>query len=153
MSKTYSIKEFTAALNKMSDNVRGDTLKKAAKAGALVIETAAKVSMATGRHSGVVYGGHQASAAGETPAVDTGVLINSINTWVEDESSDSVTMGIGSGIVYAARLEFGFMETDSLGRKYNMQPRPYMRPAVDNNAGKIEQAIAVTLKRAIEGAL
>ena len=148
--KTYTIEQFTAALNRMDAEVRGSTLKKAATAGALVIETAAKISMSAASHSGIQYGTHRASAPGETPAVDTGVLVNSISTWVDSQSSDSITMGIGSGIIYAARLEFGFMETDSAGRTYNQQPRPYMRPAVDNNVAKIEQAITVTLKREIE---
>jgi HK97 gp10 family phage protein len=146
----YSISEFADALKKMDDKVRGQTLKRAATAGALVIETAAKISMSATSHTGAQYGGHRASAAGETPSVDTGVLVNSISTWTESQSNDSITMGIGSGIVYAARLEFGFMETDSLGRKYNMQPRPYMRPAVDNNVDKINQTISTILKRDIE---
>ena len=149
--KKYSIKQFSAALEKMDAEVRGKTLKRAATAGALVIETAAKISMSAASHSGIQYGGHRASAAGETPAVDTGVLVNSISTWVDSQNAEQITMGIGSGVVYAARLEFGFMETDSLGRNYNQQPRPYMRPAVDNNEDRIMQAINVTLKRDIEG--
>lgn len=148
--KTYSIAQFSDALNKMGAEVRGKTLKRAATAGALVIETAAKVSMSAASHSGIQYGSHRASAPGETPAVDTGILVNSISTWVDSQSSDEITMGIGSGIIYAARLEFGFMETDSLGRNYHQKPRPYMRPAVDNNEDKIMQAISVTLARDIE---
>ena len=151
MSRVYTPAEFADALKKLDDKVRRVTLQRAAKAGALVIETAAKVSMSAASHSGEMYNGHRASAPGETPAVDTGVLVNSISTWTEKQSRDEITMGIGSGIIYAARLEFGFMEIDSLGRQYNQQPRPYMRPAVDNNVNEIEQAITVTLQREIEG--
>jgi HK97 gp10 family phage protein len=149
--KKYTMPQFIDALNRMSNEVKRNTMKRAATAGALVIETAAKVSMSASSHSGIQYGNHRASAAGETPAVDTGVLVNSISTWVDSQNGEQITMGIGSGIVYAARLEFGFMEVDSLGRKYNQEPRPYMRPAVDNNEDKIMQAISTTLKRDIEG--
>ena len=151
MSRVYTPAEFADALNKMSKEVRGTTLRRAATAGALVIETAAKVSMSAASHTGIQYGTHRASADGETPAVDTGVLVHSISTWTEKQSRDEITMGIGSGIIYAARLEFGFMEIDSLGRQYDQQPRPYMRPAVDNNVNEIEKAITVTLQREIEG--
>ena len=34
---------------------------------------------------------------------------------------------VGTSIVYAPRLEFGFQGTDSKGRKIRQQPRPFMR--------------------------
>ena len=155
MSKKYTLTQFADALNRMDAKVRGKTLERAGWAGALVIETAAKISMSAASHTGKIYkrkrGSHQASAPYETPAVDTGVLVNSISTWVEEKDNDRVEMGIGSGIIYAARLEFGFRETDSLGRKYNQAPRPYMRPAVDNNVEKVYDAISERLARDIEG--
>lgn len=36
---------------------------------------------------------------------------------------------VGTDLPYAKRLEFGFMDTDSLGRRYNQAPRPYLLPA------------------------
>jgi len=36
---------------------------------------------------------------------------------------------VGTNVKYARRIEFGFMDTDKLGRKYNQQPQPYLYPA------------------------
>ena len=44
---------------------------------------------------------------------------------------------VRDGVVYGARLEFGFMATDILGRTFNQQPRPTARPAIRDNANKI----------------
>jgi hypothetical protein len=38
---------------------------------------------------------------------------------------------IGTDKPYGRRLEFGFADTDSLGRVYHQAPRPHMGPAVD----------------------
>lgn len=34
-------------------------------------------------------------------------------------------------VVYARRLELGFVGKDRLGRRYNQRPYPYLRPAAD----------------------
>jgi len=71
--------------------------------------------------------------------VKTGTLRRSIHTEVIDSSSTSATARTGTDVVYARRLEFGFVGRDSLGRLYNQAPRPYLRPAFDT---KKAQAIA-----------
>lgn len=48
---------------------------------------------------------------------------------------------IGTNVVYAARIEFGFTDTDSLGRVYDQAEKPYLRPAVENNSEKITKFI------------
>ncbi|MEZ7005671.1 HK97 gp10 family phage protein [Streptomyces sp. AD55] len=37
---------------------------------------------------------------------------------------------IGTDLPYGRRLEFGFVGTDSLGRKYNQPPFPHVQPAL-----------------------
>jgi hypothetical protein len=82
------------------------------------IEAQAKLSMTEPKHGreykrrGRV---HVASAPGEAPAVDTGFLINSIQTDVKSNTEAVVTIAAE----YAELLEF---EKD----------RPFVRPAIDN---------------------
>lgn len=85
------------------------------------IEAEMKIAM-TGPKSGNVYirrgRSHQASAPGEAPAVDTGFLINSIQT---DARETEATITIGAE--YAEGLEFG---TDDIAA------RPFVQPAIDS---------------------
>lgn len=67
----------------------------------------------------------QAMAQNLVP-VDTGNLKNSIQSEVSDTEGVVYT-----NVVYAARIEFGFVGADSLGRVYNQAPQPYMTPAVE----------------------
>lgn len=85
------------------------------------IEADVKVSMAQPKH-GRTYKrkgkNHRASAPGESPAVDSGALVNSIGFMMAEP---------GSGVVftnqeYAPALEYGYAR---------MSPRPYFAPAVD----------------------
>ena len=93
----------------------------AIRKAAFSIEREAKVSIQTGRKSGRVYTRvgrtHQASAPGEAPATDYGVLVNSIQT--KPESAFSFVVGVGAE--YAAGLEFGTTKAAA---------RPFLRPAV-----------------------
>jgi hypothetical protein len=57
----------------------------------------------------------------------------------ELQLGDKYTMN--NGAAYAARMEFGFVGTDSLGRKYNQQPRAFVRSTIDN-AETIAEATA-----------
>lgn len=45
---------------------------------------------------------------------------------------------VGSNVIYARRVELGFVGVDSLGRKYNQKPRPYLRTALEKNRKAIE---------------
>lgn len=61
---------------------------------------------------------HQASAPGEAPAIDSGLLANSIQTAVVSPLLAQVRIGAE----YASYLEFGTRR---------MSPRPYVQPAID----------------------
>jgi|SRR5579859_916844 len=41
------------------------------------------------------------------------------------------------GVPYAWRMEEGFFGTDSLGRTYNQEPKPYILPAIQDNEDQI----------------
>lgn len=82
----------------------------------LDIEGRVKAEMA-GPKSGRWYGGHQASAPGEAPAVDTGTLINSVQTDVQGTEGSVYT-----NQEVAPMLEYGTSR---------MAPRPFFTPAAE----------------------
>lgn len=118
-----------------------EMIVKGSMAGALVLEGAVKVSMQNS-HGGRTYTRgqktHVASAPGQPPAIDYGVLINSIQS-KEDQGGAMVFTNAEA----AVPLEFGTAR---------MQARPFMRPGVENNKEAIINAVAVTVKRLIEEA-
>jgi HK97 gp10 family phage protein len=138
-----SVKVIKNNVKEVLDAMSGDRLGRAVMAGGFVLETAVKVSMSATSHSGKMYGGHRASAPGETPAVDTGVLVNSINTQLVSSSDTEAIAEVGTGVEYAEFLEFGTSK---------MEARPFMRPAFDNNEAKIKDTIRRFAKQQIEGA-
>lgn len=112
------------------------------------MESEIKQSMKAG--TGRVYGGHQASAPGEPPAVDTGRLRGSISTnWTGSgmrkgnvdgaaQSGDGIeapvgrefTVSVGSAAPYASWLEYGTKK---------MAARPFIRPIFDKFKSKISR--------------
>lgn len=87
---------------------------------ALEVEATAKKSMAEEKSGRVyVHGdiGHQASAPGEAPAIDTGNLV-SLHTKMTSQTSAIV----GTNAEYAAALEFGRADG-------HIAARPFLRPA------------------------
>jgi phage gpG-like protein len=96
---------------------------------AFEIEGKAKVSMA-GEKSGRIYEvspgvAHQASAPGEAPAIDTGNLVNSIQT----EMIGKATAMVFTNTEYAYDLEFGAA---------HLAPRPFLQPAVSAVTSAVE---------------
>ena len=86
---------------------------------------------------------HRASAPGEAPAIDTGNLVNSINTTLDNSDKKKVFAIVYTGVEYAPWLEFG------TGR---ISPRPFFRPAVDENLDKIKKIMRETMSVAIQEA-
>lgn len=74
-----------------------------------------------------------------------GNLKRSIHTEIL-RSSDTYCEGAsGTNLDYAARIEFGFKATDSLGRHYDQPAQPYMRPSFDENRAKAVNEIRESL--------
>ena len=74
------------------------------------------------------------SAPGEPPKKVSGELFRSIvASPVEPRGRTMLVKRIGSGMVYARRLELGFVGTDKKGRRINQAPRPFLRPAILRN--------------------
>ena len=80
---------------------------------------------------------HQASAAGEAPASDTGRLVGSVRTRYED---DYMTGIVAASTAYAEALEFGTVK---------MEPRPFMRVALARKRADIEPTIDKFVRAAL----
>ena len=72
-----------------------------------------------------------------------------VNPVSVEKSNERCEVMVGSTMNYAMRLEKGFNDTDSLGRRYHQQPRPFLRPALDENTDEIEKAINLKLQQVI----
>jgi HK97 gp10 family phage protein len=75
----------------------------------------------------------------------TGTYRRSIHVEIEGDAGDPYAL-VGSGLPYSRRLEYGYADSDKLGRVYNQSAQPHFRPAADQNAGKYSRIIAEALK-------
>lgn len=98
------------------------------------IDREIKVSIDRGPKSGRMYGKHQASAPGQSPATDTGGLVKSIN-W--RTFNRGLSAEVGSNIFYAPFLEDGTSK---------MVPRPWLRPAYEKYADDVVDEVTQVLK-------
>jgi hypothetical protein len=83
------------------------------------IEARIKISFSEPKHGNVNSRGHQASAPGEAPAIDYGVLASSVQAYMETDTKG----GVGVGAEYAPHLELGTS---------TIEPRPFMVPAAES---------------------
>ena len=104
---------------------------------ALDIQARAQMAIMNPPKSGRIYRrgnvAHQASAPGEAPATDTGALVNSAYT----KKLADADYETGFTVEYAAALEFGTAK---------IEPRPYLRPAVE----AVKKAFLDAIKRIVE---
>lgn len=82
---------------------------------------------------------HQASAPGEPPASDTGRLVGSIRTEYDAEGLQGTVVASTN---YAFKLEFGTPR---------IAARPFMRPALANTRGAVNDLIERAVRAAILG--
>lgn len=101
-------------LQRRVPNVIDDAIQAVAREGERIVKQSMRDSPATGR----TYGAHVASSAGNPPRIDTGTLLNSINT----AQIKRQVWKVNAGTEYAAWLEFG-TET--------MAARPFMGAMAD----------------------
>jgi len=117
----------------------GEELASAIEPAAEVVQVAAQISITTGAVSG---SGHIASAPGDPPNNDTGLLANSIVVHRTGKLSAQVV----SEAPYSAKLEYGTSK---------MAERPYMRPAAIQSKDEIKDiftaAVARGARRAARG--
>jgi phage gpG-like protein len=129
----------------------GDTLAKAVMVGGFVVEAHAKINASRGRPGLNVV---------------TANLVNSIKTVLAKSTDTSAEADVGTGVVYARIHEFGGMIAAKAGgalrfmidgqwistKSVQIPARPYLRPACDENTGKILDAVGYELKQGLENA-
>lgn len=129
--KIIGEKELLAKFKRMEKAAQGQALLHAATAGILPIQNEAIIKVAK----------------------DTGTLSRSIHTETIKSSASYAEVATGTDVVYAARIEFGFMQADKLGRHYNQPAQPYMRPAYDTKKKAAENQTKAALLDLLNGAI
>lgn len=129
MVKITGNKAFSARLKRLSGPEATRQIGAALFAGGNILETEAAISITNGAVSGK---GHVASAPGEPPNNDTGVLAGNIET----VQVSPLRVEVSSNAPYSAALEFGTSK---------MAERPFMRPA----AAKARPEIEALIKQAV----
>lgn len=100
-----------------------------------LVRNTAVISINQGAKTGITYEKynprrtHTASADGEPPATDTGLLVNNIVV-IMDIAGKGLTANVESRADYSAFLEFG---TSKMGA------RPFLQPALEENRAKIKR--------------
>ncbi|MDG6245080.1 MAG: HK97 gp10 family phage protein [Methanolobus sp.] len=136
--KVSGIDELQKKLDSLGKDI-SDVLEESTVAGSMVVVRAAQDNSRKG---------------GEFPHRVTGNLfrnIAAVSPVRVHRSSNKVEVAVGSTMEYARRLEYGFVGTDKLGRHYNQQPRPFLRPALDDNTDQVEEAMQKKLQEIIRG--
>lgn len=129
--------DLVAKINKASEDTRAK-VDSVLRQVALSVQADAVRSMHQGDKSGIVYKKynpnriHRASAAGEAPASDTGVLAGSI----EMTQVAPLHYQVGTALVYGRWLEYGTLK---------IAERPWLRPAVEKNRALLRDAIRSAL--------
>lgn len=59
---------------------------------------------------------------------------------------------IGTDVEYAARIEFGYADIDSLGRYYNQAAQPYLRPALDDTEEEMVEEFGEAIEDMVQAA-
>ena len=124
------------------DRIARQRVRKAVAAGGQMVRTTAVKSINQQSGGGKRYikynpnRTHLASAPNTPPNTDTGYLVNNIFlTFTADKLSAMVT----SRAKYSAALEFG-------ARSINLEPRPFMVPALEENRNKIQDLFKKALR-------
>lgn len=110
----------------------------ALKLSALEIRNEAIRSIQQGPATGAVYGNHQASAPGEKPATDTGVLVSSIQSGLVTKTRGTVEAVAGTDLDYGIHQEFGTQK---------MAARPWLGPAFEARKQSINARLLAAFKR------
>lgn len=126
---------FKKRLDKRLTTKATGNAKAAVTRATMVVENFAKASVMAGGTGSTVQKynpsrTHTQSKPLSPPASDTGYLVSQITMNVDVKQNGSVVGQIISAAPYSKPLEFGTV---------NMQPRPFMQPALRKNKSKILQ--------------
>lgn len=142
--------KFYSSVQKYIKNASGERLLKAAQAGGHVIMTHAKINAEKN------FSGASTQSAG---------LSGSIIVQVDEASETSASVNVGPTVVYGRIQELGGVIKPVFARmlhwvdpktgehrvagRVTIPPRPYLRPAVDENISKIIAAVEFQLRKGL----
>lgn len=121
---------------KKLDSEMQTVLSQATSAGASVVVREAKINSGLGGN--------------DHPNRITGTLMRNIKEVRKEKSPTRCVSQVGATVGYAMRLEKGFSDFDKLGRLYHQRPRPFLRPALDDNTTEIQKAFRMKVQRFVE---
>lgn len=78
------------------------------------------------------------------------VLSGTLRRSLHQEDGERQSVLVGTDVEYARRIEYGFNDTDSLGRRFNQPAQPYLRPALMENESAIVEEVRAALRQAVE---
>lgn len=114
---------------------RAEMIRRLRSAGQLVVDETKRLlnrsQPTTSGEGGKRRRGLAPSKPGEPPKRLEGLLISSIAPRLL-EFPHELVLQVGTPVVYARRLELGFIGTDTKGRNVKQAPRPYLRKALAN---------------------
>ena len=140
--KVSNLKKVLSQLDKLEKDME-IPFQQIVKGGGQLIRTEAIKSIQTGAKSGVIYQmynprrEHRASAPGQSPASDTGNLVNKIIVKQKNRN----TVQVQSNANYSAYLEYGTSK---------MEARPFMLPAFEKSKKPIMNAVFRRVVQKIE---
>ncbi|ALK06165.1 phage protein, HK97 gp10 family [Methanosarcina thermophila] len=132
--KVKGIKDLQAKFRQIDAEMQA-VLPQATSAGAAVVVREAKINVGKGHP--------------DFPEVITGATRRNIREVRKENSPDRCVSQVGGTLSHMMRLEKGFMGTDRLGRRFHQQPRPFLRPALDENEEEIQKAFEESIKRVL----
>lgn len=129
-------------------------VQKAAMAGVVsglnMLQNSMTKKIMTPPKTGRVYnrGGrsHQASAPGEAPANDLGNLVASMR---QEHEPAKLRGFVVVSAPYAAALELGALRM-AMGQYWELEPRPYARPSVEEHRDAIQVGIQRNIREALD---
>jgi hypothetical protein len=129
---------------KAAQTKRDRALIRAAKLAAFMVQSSARSAILRDPHTGRIYGRHQASAPGQSPANDTGNLARNIVVLLDENEATAYVL---SRAPYSAALEYG--SARKVGKENKVvitEPRPFMGPALEKNLPVIKDLFAKAMK-------
>jgi phage gpG-like protein len=142
--------ELKRQFKRLSEQMQGEGLQRAAMAGGQVVEQYAKIN------ANSVFSGRATNNLG-----------NSIHTVIGESSTTYAEAEVGTNVVYARIHELGGIikpvfarmlhwVTESgehiFAKVVHIPARPYLRPAIDEHMNEIREAVSYEIRRTIESA-
>jgi len=141
--------ELARQLTAIGKTARGRVLKNAVVSGGLLIVNEWKTTspFKTGNYRRSQHVGGE-GAAGGLEGDSTGTDIGG-----QEIGSDYAEVSIGTNVEYGPRIEFGYEDTDSLGRTYHQPAGGQLRAAIESTRGDVEREIAGAVRAQLRKAV